>query len=154
LKFKELRRSGALIWPIIAAIGIGFSDTLSKRIINTTMDFSFLFSLAIVQIFVSLIYLRIEKQRVSKSIKEVMLNFNLYKNVVSGSLFSIIGTGLLWVSFSKTLASIASPITATSGAIVVLLAIIFLDEKISIRSVLGLMLVFIGIMGITLLYNT
>jgi len=149
LNFKELRRSGALIWPIIAAIGVGFSDTLSKRIINKTLDFSFLFSLSIVQILVSLIFLRIEKQKISNSIKKVLLNFNLYKNAVSGSLFNIIGTGLLWISFSKTLASIASPITATSGAIVVLFAIIFLDEKISIRSVLGLMLVFIGIMGIT-----
>ena len=149
LKFSELKKSGAILLPLIAAIGVGLSDTLSKGVINLTKDFSFLFALALVQIPVSLIYLKIEKQKPLLIVKEVVKKNHIYKNAVIGSLFNIIGTGLLWISFSKTLASIASPVTATSGAIVVLLAIIFFDEKINLRSVVGLLLVFLGIIGIS-----
>lgn len=149
LSFDELKKSGAILWPIIAAVGIGLSDALSKNVIDKTNDYSFLFVLSFVQIFVSIAYLRIEKQNVGDSIRAISRNFADYKNALSGSLFNIIGTGLLWVSFSNTLASIASPITATSGAIVIILALIFMDEKINVRILIGLLLVFGGIMGIT-----
>ncbi|MDP2860387.1 MAG: DMT family transporter [bacterium] len=146
---KELRQSGAIAWPIIAAIGIGLSDTLSKGAINRTGDFSFLFTVSLMQIPVSIIYLKLEKQKLIKTLIKITREKAAYRNAIIGSLFSTIGTGLLWISFSKTLASIASPITATSGAIVMLLAVIFLDEKINLRSVTGLLLVFLGIIGIS-----
>jgi len=71
-----------------------------------------------------------------------------YKNAIAGSLFNIVGTGLLWIAFSKTLASIASPITATSGVLVIIISLLFLDEKISVRQILGILLVFGGIIGL------
>jgi|SRR3989344_1503084 len=148
LNRKELRKSGVLIWPVIAAIAIGLSDTLSKKIINKTGDFTFLFVLAIAQIPVALIYLKLEKQHIVEEIQTIKTNIHDYKNAVTGSLFNIIGTGLLWISYSKTLASIASPITATSGVLVIIFSFLFLDEKISWRQVLGILLVFSGIIGI------
>lgn len=149
LSSKELKQSGAIFWPVVAAVGIGLSDTLSKGIINRTGDFSFLFVLALMQIPVALIYLKLEKQNVFSIVPKIVKEHQEFKNVIIGSVLSTIGTGLLWVSFSQTLASIASPITATSGAIVVLLSVIFLDEKINIRTLMGLLLVFAGIIGIS-----
>lgn len=152
LNRTELGKTGALLWPLVAAIGVGLSDAMSKKIINQTMDFSFLFTLALVQIPIALVYLRIERQGATRLLVHVKEHMAIYKQAIAGSALNIIGTGLLWVSFSYTLASIASPITATSGAIVVLLAIIFLDEHINVRSLLGLLLVFLGIMGIAMTY--
>lgn len=149
LNKSELKKSGALLWPIIAAIGVGFSDSLSKKIINTTADFTFLFALALVQVPVALIYLRLEKQHILKELKVIKHKVYDYKNAIAGSLFNVIGTGLLWIAFSKTLASIASPVTATSGALVIIISLLFLDEKISLRQVLGIILVFVGIIGTT-----
>src|SRR3989338_7675334 len=97
LNRKELRKSGVLIWPVIAAIAIGLSDTLSKKIINKTGDFTFLFVLAIAQIPVALIYLKLEKQHIVEEIQTIKTNIHDYKNAVTGSLFNIIGTGLLWI---------------------------------------------------------
>jgi drug/metabolite transporter (DMT)-like permease len=150
LNMEELKKSGALLWPIIAAVGVGLSDTLSKKIINKTNDFTFLFALALVQIPVALIYLKLEKQHITKELKVIKRKAYDYKNAIAGSLFNVIGTGLLWIAFSKTFASIASPITATSGVLVIIISLLFLDEKISLRQILGTVFVFTGIIGITL----
>lgn len=149
LSRDELRKSNALFWPLLAALAIGFSDTLSKHVINQTSAFSFIFALALVQVPVALIYLKIEKQKVGSILKNVSQKPNDFKFPLFGSAFNIIGTGLLWLSFNHTLASIASPITATSGALVVLLAGLFLEEKITIKNLFGLILIFTGIMGIS-----
>ncbi|OHB24932.1 MAG: hypothetical protein A2542_01515 [Parcubacteria group bacterium RIFOXYD2_FULL_52_8] len=84
------------------------------------------------------------------SLTDVFSQARKYKQILAGSFFNVVGTGLLWVSFTYTLASIASPITATSGALVVLFAVFLLDEDLNWRSALALVLVFIGIMGIAL----
>jgi drug/metabolite transporter (DMT)-like permease len=148
LKWSELRKSQAVVWAIIAAIAVGLSDTLSKRIINVTQDYTFLFVLAFVQIPVALVYLKIEKQSIFSNVKSAVKNVEDYKNAIAGSLFNILGTGLLWISFSKTLASIASPITATSGALVLIIALLFLDEKVRLRQLAGILFVIIGIFGL------
>lgn len=148
LNLEELKKSGVFVWPVIAAVGIGLSDTLSKRIIDRTGDFTFLLALALMQIPVALIYLHLEKQKISEKLKKIADSADDYKNAIAGSLFSIIGTGLLWISFSKTLASIASPITATSGALVLIFALLFLDEKIRARQLVGILMAFAGIIGI------
>lgn len=149
LNYEKLLASRAIIWPIIAAIAVGFSDTFSKRIINFTGDYTFLLVLSFVQLPVALIYLRIEKQSITQNLRKVLVNSYDYKNAIAGSLFNIVGTGLLWISFTKTLASIASPITATSGALVLILAMIFLDERIKLRQILGIISVIIGIIGLS-----
>lgn len=149
LNKEELLKSGAVVWPIIAALAIGFSDSLSKKIINETSSFSFIVSLAIVQIPIAFLFLRVEKQKVSKIAREMRENIQNFKYPLFGSIFNIIGTGLLWLSFNYTLASIASPITATSVSILVLLAILFADEKIRFKNLIGVILVFMGIMGIS-----
>ena len=151
IKKPELRFDKGIMWPFIAAVCIGLSDTISKGYINRSGDFSFLFSLGFVQIPVALAYLRIEKQSLINSIKGVINRMKEYKFALLGGLFNIIGTGFLWLSFSYAPASIASPITGTNGVLTVILSKILLKEQISKRKYLGIVLAFIGIVGILVL---
>ena len=61
-RFKNMKNLSILI-PIVTAIAIGISDTLTKGIIDKTSSFNFLVAIAIVQIPVALIYLLITKQK-------------------------------------------------------------------------------------------
>lgn len=150
-KKTDLKISKAIMWPFIAAVCIGLSDTISKGYINRSGDFSFLFMLGFVQIPVALAYLRIERESVIKAIKGTVRKFNTYKYALLGGLFNIIGTGFLWLSFSYAPASIASPITGTSGALTVLLAHYLLLDKISSRKYFAIAITFVGIVGIIIL---
>jgi drug/metabolite transporter (DMT)-like permease len=53
------------------------------------------------------------------------------------------------VSFNYTLASVASPIIATSGALIVLLATLFMDERMTWKNAFGIVLIFIGVLGLS-----
>jgi drug/metabolite transporter (DMT)-like permease len=150
----ELKINKGIVWPFVAAVCIGLSDTISKGYINKSGDFSLLFMLGFVQIPVALAYLRIENQSFAKSINGVINRFNEYKYSLLGGLFNIIGTGFLWLSFSFAPASIASPITGTNGALTVLLSRFLLKENISPRKYFGIALAFIGVMGIAILRNS
>ncbi len=79
LKKGEFKLKPALIWPFIAALCIGLSDTISKNYINRSDDFSFLFMLGFVQIPVALAYLRIERQKIRQS----------FKNAIADSHYSV-----------------------------------------------------------------
>lgn len=151
IKKSELRPNKGIMWPFIAAVAIGLSDTISKGYINQSNDFSFLFALGFVQIPVALAYLRIEKESLTKSIQGVVKRLQDYKYALLGGLFNIIGTGFLWLSFSYAPASIASPITGTNGALTVIFSRLFLKEKISARKYMGIILAFIGVIGIAVL---
>ena len=151
LKKDELKLQRGIMWPFIAAVCIGLSDTISKGYINRSNDFSFLFALGFVQIPVALAYLRIEKQSLVNSVEGVIKRFKNYKFALLGGLFNIVGTGFLWLSFSFAPASIASPITGSNGALTVLLSRIVLKEKISLLKYVGILFAFIGIIGIAFL---
>jgi drug/metabolite transporter (DMT)-like permease len=148
---NELKLRKEIVWPFVAAICIGLSDTLSKGYINRSGDFSFLFTLGFVQIPVAIAYLRIEKESLTHAVKGTLQRFGTYKNALLGGLFNIIGTGFLWLSFSYAPASIASPITGANGALTVILARLALSEKLSLRKYIGIALTFVGITGIAIL---
>lgn len=148
---KEFKINAHTTWPFIAAICIGLSDTLSKGFINKSGDFSFLFMLGFVQIPVAIAYLRIEKQQIIKSIRSTVGKFKKYKFALAGGLFNIIGTGFLWLSFSYAPASIASPITGVNGALTVILARFAFSERLYYRKYLGIILTFMGVIGIAIL---
>jgi len=151
---SDLKLRKEIVWPFIAAVCIGLSDTLSKGYINRSSDFSFLFMLGFVQIPVALAYLRLEKQNIVISLKNTFSKLAAYRYALLGGLFNIIGTGFLWLSFSYAPASVASPITGASGALTVVLAHSLLHEKISLRKYIGIILTFIGIIGIALVRST
>ena len=139
------------IIPILASIAIGISDTLTKKIINDTSSFSFLVAIALVQIPVSFIYLKITKHRIKDIFKEIKIKKETYKYGIIGSLLNVIATGLLLISFNYAMASIASPLTAMYTPLVLLYAFIFLKEKISKINIVGIFLALIGTFGIFIL---
>ena len=148
---NDLKLRKEIMWPFVAAICIGLSDTISKGYINRSGDFSLLFMLGFVQIPVALAYLRIERESVVKAIKGTFKKFETYKFALLGGLFNIIGTGFLWLSFSYAPASIASPITGASGSLTVLLSHYVLKDKISARKYVAIAITFVGIIGIAVL---
>ena len=151
VKRSDLRLRKEIVWPFVAAICIGLSDTISKGYINKSGDFSFLFMLGFVQIPVALAYLRIERESAVKAIKGTIKKFTNYKYALLGGFFNVIGTGFLWLSFSFAPASIASPITGTSGALTVLLSHYVLRDRISPRKRVAIIVTFVGVLGIIIL---
>lgn len=140
-----------IIIPVIAAISIGLSDTLTKTVINQTSSFSFLVAIALVQVPVALIYLKIKKEKLSTIKNELISAMKNYKFSIWGSFFNIVATGMLLISFNYTLASIASPLTAMYTPIVLVYAFLILKEKINKTNLVGIISAFIGTFGIILI---
>ena len=146
-KFKNI----TLLIPIITAVAIGLSDTLTKKIINDTSAFSFLVAIAIVQIPVALIYLKITKQKIFDIFKELKVGIKEYKHSILGSLFNVLGTGCLLVSFNYGMVSIVSPLTAIYTPFVLIYSFMFLKEKVSKTNFLGIIAALIGTFGIIII---
>lgn len=151
VKKSELKLRKEIVWPFVAAVSIGFSDTISKGYINKSQDFSFLFALGLIQIPVALAYLRIDRESATHALRSTFKKISVYKNALLGGLFNIVGTGFLWLSFYYAPASIASPITGVSGALTVVFARLSLGEKLSVRKYLGILQTFIGVIGIAII---
>ncbi|MDA1316864.1 MAG: DMT family transporter [bacterium] len=147
----EIKKKAYIFWALAGATAVGLSDTISKGAIDRTSAAAFLFTLAIVQIPVSLIYLKLEKET-AHHIFTFVKNLDKYKFAVMAALFNVIGLIGLWLAFENTYASIASPLTAAYPGIMVILAVIFLKEKPSKIELLGLGLIVIGVIGISAFY--
>lgn len=145
IKITDFKKKDYIFWALSGAIAVGLSDSLSKRAIDTISLQDFLFALALVQLPVSLMYLRIESQS-SKVVLDVFKNLKKHRSAIIGSLLNIMGVLFLWLSFSNTLASIASPLTASYPVLMVILAYLLLNEKIKKKDYFGIMFVIIGIL--------
>ena len=151
INWSEIKIRKEFVWPFIAALGIGLSDTISKGYINRSGDYSFLFMLGFIQIPVALVYLRLEKESFKHAINGTIKKISNYKYSLLGGFFNIVGTGLLWLSFSFAPASIASPITGSNGAITVLLSYFALKTRVSWKKYVAIIITFISIIGIAIL---
>lgn len=144
---REFRKVSFILWAVFAAVCIGASDTLTKYYINRSSVGSFLFYVSFAQLVVSFIYLKLEKQPLNQ-LSEIVTKFREYRYALLGSLCIATATMFLFLSFNFTLASIASPIAASTPIITVILALIFLKDKITSKNWLGLVMVLVGIIGI------
>lgn len=149
-KIKNLKNLALLI-PVVTAIAIGISDTLTKKVINETSSFSFLIAIAIVQIPIAIIYLKIAKQKFSNIKKEIKEGIKDFKYSIIGSLLNILGTGCLLISFNYGMASIVSPLTAIYTPIVLIYSFVFLKEKINKLNLVGIIMALMGTFGIIMI---
>jgi drug/metabolite transporter (DMT)-like permease len=147
---SELAKKSFLIWPLLGALAVGISDTLSKGIIDETSAESFLFALAFAQIPISLGYLRYEKQAIPK-LANIKKQWSIYKFALLGSSMNMLTVLFLWLAFARAPASIASPITASYPGFVVLLAVVFLKERVAKKDYFGFALIILSVMGISYL---
>ncbi len=145
---SELAKKSFIIWPLLGALAVGISDTLSKGIIDKTSAESFLFGLALAQIPVALGYLKYEKQVIPK-FEMVRAQWSTYKYAALGSVMNVLTVLFLWLAFARAPASIASPITASYPGFVILMAIVFLKEKVAKKDYLGFVLIVASVMGIS-----
>lgn len=145
---NALKEKLYIIWPLLAALSVGLSDTLSKGIIDKTSAQTFLFALAFAQIPVAIGYLLLTKQSL-RQVEKAVEKFASYKWAIIGSFLNIIAVLFLWLAFATTYASIASPLTAAYPAILILFAAIFLKERSTKTEFIGLILTTIGIVGIS-----
>lgn len=144
LNLIDFKKRNYILWALSGAVAVGLSDSLSKNAINHVGLQDFLFALALVQIPVALIYLKLEKQKISK-LTDFLKKLPKYKFSIIGSLLNVIGVLFLWLAFNFTFASIASPLTATYPVLMVILAHFLLKEKINKKDYFGIVLVLIGI---------
>lgn len=146
-KKEEFKKVNFILWAVFAAVCIGASDTLSKYFINRSTVGSFLFYVSIAQVLVSFLYLKIEKQPLNQ-FREIFNDAASYKFALLGSLAIAISTMFLFLAFNFTLASIASPIAASAPIITVILTVAFLREKITIKNLIGLILVIASVISL------
>ena len=145
---SELAKKSFIVWPLLGALAVGISDTLSKGIIDQTSAGTFLFGLAFAQIPVSLGYLRAERQKIP-TLTTVQREWISYKFAILGALMNTLTVLFLWLSFSMIPASIASPITASYPGFVVIMAVVWLKEKVLRKDYLGFLLILIGTIGVS-----
>lgn len=148
---SELKKKAYILWAIAGAAAVGLSDSLSKNIIDLSSASTFLFALALAQLPVGLIYLKLEKQSLSQ-FRQFKSKLDQYKYVIFGSFLIVASMIFFWLTFEKTLASIASPLTAIYPGIMVILAMRMLKEKPTKRELLGLMTIILGVIGISAFY--
>ena len=148
---SELKKKGYILWAIAGALAVGLSDTISKGAIDQTSAATFLFALAFMQIPISLVYLKLEKETF-KHLFTFTKQMNKYKYSLAGSFLNVVGLIGLWLAFENTYASIASPLTAAYPGIMVILAVVFLKEKPRKIEWIGLGLIMLGVIGISRFY--
>jgi bacterial/archaeal transporter family protein len=145
---SDFKRIKLILLAVIVAIGIGASDVLAKYYINNSSDGSFLFYTSIAQVFVSLVYLKMDKEPLDQ-FRGILSKLKEYQYPLLGSLFVSISTMCFFTAFNHAQASVVSPINSSSPVITVLLSVFFLKEKLTKKNALGILLVLIAIVGVS-----
>lgn len=148
---KELKKKAIILWGVAGAMAVGLSDSLSKNVIDKTSAEAFLVALALAQLPVALIYLKLEKQKFSQ-FKNTIKKFSQYKYAIFGSFMTVVSLIFFWLAFQDTYASIASPLTATYPGLMIILAYFFLKERIKPKDLAGLIVIIFGVIGISYFY--
>lgn len=146
---KNSNKQKAVVWGLIGAFAVGFSDTLSKGVIDQTSAETFLFALAIMQVPVALIFLRLQKEPLSQFVN-IFTHLKRYSYSMIGALLGVVSVLFLWLAFAATYASVASPLTASFPFFTLVLAYVWLKEKITFRDGVGVLITIVGIIGISI----
>jgi drug/metabolite transporter (DMT)-like permease len=148
----EMRKRALLLWPLAGAIAVGVSDSLSKNIIDSVSTGTFLVALAIAQVPIALGYLYLEKQTL-KTAMNMYVNVKENRYAFLGS-FCIVSTMVFfWLAFAHTLASIASPITASYVVFSLFFAAILVKEKVNQKDLIGILLTILGVISLSMLIS-
>jgi DME family drug/metabolite transporter len=134
-----------IMWPLLAAFAVSISDVIGKNIIDQTSAGTFLIALAIAEVPVGLIFLRMQKQKLSQ-FKTFFSHFSDHKYAFLSGLLSTLAVLAFWFTFEALPASIASPLTALSPIFVFILGITFLKEKVSFKNTVALLFVTGGVL--------
>ncbi len=134
-----------IAWPLVAAVAVALSDVIGKDIIDKSSAGTFLIALAIAEIPVSIIFFKLQKQKLT-DLQRFFSHFDDHKFAFLSGLFSTLAVLTFWYTFELLPASIASPLTAIYPIFVFILGVAFLKEKISPKNTLGLFIVVSGVL--------
>lgn len=135
----QFRLEKWVILSILVSIGYGIGGYLGKIAVSEVGNSTYLITLAISQVFIVLLW------RIFTHEKFPPFNYNILKYSFWGILLFNLGNILFYVALEKGYASIIVPLSNTYITITVLLSIIWLKEKITIRQLIGIILVIAGV---------
>ncbi|MCA9366563.1 EamA family transporter, partial [Candidatus Kaiserbacteria bacterium] len=138
-----------IVWPLVAAVAVSISDVAGKHIIDQTSAGTFLIALAIAEVPVGIVFLRMQKQSL-RQLKTFFSRFAEHKYAFLSGLLSTLAVLMLWLAFEILPASVASPLTAVTPIFVFILGVTFLKEKVTFKNTLGLIIVTTGILLLSL----
>jgi transporter family protein len=146
----ERTKLSLILLPIGSAFLIGMSDTLSKHFIDEAGVGTFLLTASIIQVPISLICMVVAKERFSQLVDVVKQPLQ-FRFALLGTLGLALATLFLFLAFGYSQASIVAPIMGTYPAFTVMLAYIFLKEKLTRKNLIGIILVILGILAASFL---
>ena len=133
---KIVKRKAWLIYALLSALFASLTSILGKvGIENIESNLGTAIRTIVVLVMAWIIVFATKKQRDIKKIDKRSLIFLILSGVA---------TGASWLCYYKALASIVVPIDKLSILVTVLFAYIFLKEKLSKKSLLGLILIVVG----------
>lgn len=138
---RGLRNNIWLFWALAHVVFAGTGDFLSKTVINQHGIYNFLFLIPLADLFATGIVGLLDP--VGRKLPKI----NLYNTISTLIGTFMIQAGLLtfYLGFSHGPASLVAPLSSCFTAITVILAIIFLKEKVNIKQLIGIILTIIGI---------
>lgn len=143
---KDIRKYAWIFWGLAGAALEGIGDFFSKVTVDTVGAYSQMFFLVVLFQVVSIINYLFDK----KGRKLPKFSFHAFLPSIIGNGLVVTGTALLFFAFQYGKASLVTPVTAASPVIVVILAILFLKERITKVQGLGIISVLVGILLVSI----
>ena len=132
-----------VIWAVIGSLMIGFGDFIGKVALIKYDLYSFILALTLGNIVALAITRLADKSeiKIGGSKKELIPS-------IIGNFMMPLGLLFLYIAFNKGPASLVSPVASTYPAITVILAFLYLKEKINKVGLFGIVLVTLGVVAV------
>jgi len=132
-----------VVWAVVGSLMIGFGDFMGKVALTKYDLYTFILALTLGNV-ISLVITRFVDRseiRVEGTKRELIPS-------IVGNFMMPLGLLFLYIAFSKGPASLVSPVASTYPAITVVLAFLYLKERISKTGVFGIILVTLGVVAV------
>ncbi len=146
LQVRNIRNTRWFWWGMLAAASIGTADFITKLSTNEIGAYTNIFYLAIISLLLIIPLYRVDKQ--GRLLPKV--SFKNFFPTVLGNIILWSGSLLFFLAFDYGDVSLITPISATYPAIMVLLAVFFLKEKLLNTQIFGIILAIGGVILVTL----
>ncbi|HXH27188.1 MAG TPA: EamA family transporter [Candidatus Acidoferrum sp.] len=135
-----------VLWGLAGAFLEGIGDFFAKVTVNTLGVYTQMFYLVVVFQFATIVNYMFDK----KGRALPAFSWRAFLPSIVGISCIVAGTGSLFFAFQYGPASLVTPVTASSPALIVILAVIFLRERITRRQFMGILCVLSGVLLISL----
>ncbi len=141
---KKIRSKKWLFWGLAGAFATGAGDFFIKDMISAYGPYSYSLAFVVGWLFIALIIAVFDRKNI-----KIKLSRN-FAYLTSGAVFLFSGYILLHLALEDGLVSIVTPITAASAVISLLLAIVWLKERIKTYQIVGAVIAITGVIIISI----